>query len=232
MSYDGANHAVKRLQLEMTGYYFTVVHRPGRMLEDANFLSRISEEVTIDPLLKDYLSFARQIYTDNTPPKDELTHQNTPGRRKRKAEEIDPATKTSGTHYATLCHRDTDYRIIDCGNDSSLCSQLIHIPIQYSNDNTQINLERVNSNNHEYTTAAAVTSSMYWVLSEPKFGHWLEICCDNSIPFYCIAAVESLQECRNTLQHKYNIQSIFPTINKALEHGPSTFMKFHIQGYY
>ena len=62
MNYDGTNHAVRRLQLEMTGYSFTVVHRAGRMLEDANFFSRLADNTHIDPLIKDYLSFARQIF--------------------------------------------------------------------------------------------------------------------------------------------------------------------------
>ena len=54
MSYTGQNHAVRRLQLEMHGYDFTIVHRPERMLKDANYLSRVGEDGVMDPLLSSY----------------------------------------------------------------------------------------------------------------------------------------------------------------------------------
>lgn len=39
MSYEGNNHAVKRLQFELLGFWFTIVNRPGGMLADANYFS-------------------------------------------------------------------------------------------------------------------------------------------------------------------------------------------------
>ncbi len=65
MSYKGHNHAVIRLQLELLSFWFIIAIRPGRMLEDANFFSRLGENLHIDPLLKDYLSFGRQLYMNN-----------------------------------------------------------------------------------------------------------------------------------------------------------------------
>jgi hypothetical protein len=75
MSYKGHNHAVIRLQLEL----LTIAVRPGKMLEDANYFSRLGEDVHIDPLLKDYLSFGRQLYTNNPTDKGEITPDNLPG---------------------------------------------------------------------------------------------------------------------------------------------------------
>jgi hypothetical protein len=46
---------VIRLQLELLAYWFTIAVRPGKMLEDANYFSRLGKDVHIDPLLKDYL---------------------------------------------------------------------------------------------------------------------------------------------------------------------------------
>jgi hypothetical protein len=94
MNYNGHNHAVKRLQLELIGYYFTICHRPGRMMEDANYLSRLNQDTSIDPLLKDYLSFARQVYSDNVPANGNLNHENMPGRRKRKLNPVNDNTST------------------------------------------------------------------------------------------------------------------------------------------
>ena len=75
-SHEGNNHIVKRMQLELTGYYYTITHRSGRMMADANYLSRLEEDTSIDPLLRDYLSFARQIYEKNKPRKNK---PNSPG---------------------------------------------------------------------------------------------------------------------------------------------------------
>jgi hypothetical protein len=90
MSYKGHNHAVKRLQLELLGYWFSIATRPGRMLEDANYFSRLGEDIHIDPLLKDYLGFARQSYVDGPPASHPLDDSNMPGRRaKRSAPTVD-----------------------------------------------------------------------------------------------------------------------------------------------
>jgi hypothetical protein len=76
MDYKGHNHAVRRLQLEMLGYSFTIVNRTGAMLEDANYFSRLGEDINVDPLLKDYLSIARQAYITNPPSAEPLGDQN------------------------------------------------------------------------------------------------------------------------------------------------------------
>jgi hypothetical protein len=60
MNYKGTNHAIRRLQMEMLGYWFDIVNRPGKMLVDADFFSGLEIDIHIDPLLKDYLSFTRQ----------------------------------------------------------------------------------------------------------------------------------------------------------------------------
>jgi hypothetical protein len=74
MTYKGNNHAVICLQLELLAYWFTIAVRPGTMLEDANYYSRLGKDVHIDPLLKDYLSFGRQLYVDHPADKGEV-HQ-------------------------------------------------------------------------------------------------------------------------------------------------------------
>jgi hypothetical protein len=54
------------------------------MLEVANFFSRLGENLHIDPFLKDYLSFGRQLYVNNPSGKGEVTPDNLPGRRIKK----------------------------------------------------------------------------------------------------------------------------------------------------
>jgi hypothetical protein len=56
MNYKGHNHAVIRLQLELLGYWFTIVSRTGDLMEDADYFSRMGEDIHSDPLMSDYLS--------------------------------------------------------------------------------------------------------------------------------------------------------------------------------
>jgi hypothetical protein len=82
LDYKGHNHApVKCLQLELLGYWFMIVNHPGSMLEDVNYFSRLVEDTLIDPLLKYYLSFARQMFKSDPPSPDPLPEQDMPGRR-------------------------------------------------------------------------------------------------------------------------------------------------------
>jgi hypothetical protein len=90
MDYKGHNHAVRRLQLEMLGYSFTIVNRTGAMLEDANYFSRLGEDIHVDPLLKDYLSIARQAYITNPPSAEPLGDQNMPGRKSKRIKQSEP----------------------------------------------------------------------------------------------------------------------------------------------
>eukprot|EP00978_Attheya_sp_CCMP212_P039660 scaffold208320_cov39-Attheya_sp.AAC.1 len=61
-----------------------MANRPGRMLADGDFMSRLGNDLRINPLLKDCLSFARQSYIDNPPAAGELSDQNMPGRRTKR----------------------------------------------------------------------------------------------------------------------------------------------------
>ena len=57
------------------------------MLVDADFMSYLNDDVEIDPLMKDYLSFARQSYIENPPADGSVTKDNLPGRRKKRDRE-------------------------------------------------------------------------------------------------------------------------------------------------
>jgi hypothetical protein len=49
MRYKGHNHAVIRLQLELLGYWFTIAPRTGDLMADADYFSRLGEDVSTDP---------------------------------------------------------------------------------------------------------------------------------------------------------------------------------------
>jgi hypothetical protein len=85
MNYKGHNHASIRLQLEMAGYWFTITHRSGTMLADADHFSRLGADIHIDPLLVDYISFIGQLHITSPPLYGPITQDDMPGRRTKMA---------------------------------------------------------------------------------------------------------------------------------------------------
>ena len=67
----------------------------------ASDFSRLGEDLHIDPLLKDYLSFARQQYVDNPTDGGEITPDNLPGRRKSKKSRSELPTEAT-INFANL----------------------------------------------------------------------------------------------------------------------------------
>lgn len=232
MSYKGHNHAVKRLQLELIGYYFTICHRPGRMMEDANYLSRLNEDTSIDPLLRDYLAFARQMYTQHKPADDDITTDNLPGRRKKRST-VSSQDDTSTINFANLELESMHYNEMSSqpSDEKYEILQLSNVPIQY----TESKLSRGSSKlsyNHYCVSSAATLQFTSWVLNEPKFGHWLNTARSNAIPFLCPLAIESDQSCRDMLQHIHKVPLIKSNINQALSVINDNSFTYQIQGYH
>jgi hypothetical protein len=118
----------------VTGLLFTIMSRAGDLMEDANYFSRLGEDIHSDPLMTDYLSFQRQLYDDNSPAKGEVNDQNTPGRcskRPRIAEDKDQA----GSHNrATIDFTNIDwhsYAPVDITPEHEVDRQLLNLPIQF-----------------------------------------------------------------------------------------------------
>jgi hypothetical protein len=162
MSYKGHNHAVKRLQLELLGYWFSIANRPGRMLED--YFSRLGEDIHIDPLLKDYLGFAQQSHVGGPPASDPLDNSNMPGRRaKRSAPTVD--YEETEVNFARVEWNDKDIDLTPLTNKHSRSSS--NFPTQICNSNT---VQSASDKNFAYITETAARLSRFnWCLSQP--GH-------------------------------------------------------------
>ena len=61
LSYEGTNAAVRRLQFEILGFWFTIWHRPESANKDADGISRIGVDYSIDPTLAHYYKLAYEL---------------------------------------------------------------------------------------------------------------------------------------------------------------------------
>ena len=107
MSYTGHNHAVQRLQLEMHGYDFTIVHRLERMLEDANYFLRVGEDGIADLSLATYEEIAKFLHEKHSPEHhpEEISQENMSGRRSKRKK---------------VAHAERDHTSVNIGTVSAL----------------------------------------------------------------------------------------------------------------
>ena len=203
MNYKGNNHAVKRLQLEMLGYWFTIVNRPGRMLEDANYFSRLAEDIIIDPILKDYLAFARQSYSKYPPKQRELTVHNMPGCRPSKRRKTDESAKieknehedVTVSNFASLKFLNQDCTIHD-DTEPPIWQSISNIPVSF----TSCMNHNHRKNYGSYVAEFALLHRFYWCIFNPHLGHWLDCSQNNTLPFECVFAISPDQTSRDAMQ--------------------------------
>jgi hypothetical protein len=60
MFYSGNNPVIKRIQLELMGWWMTIVHRPRRMNIPPDYFSKMGTEFHFDPLLDQYRKIAEE----------------------------------------------------------------------------------------------------------------------------------------------------------------------------
>jgi hypothetical protein len=105
MSYEGTNAPIMRLQMELMSWWFTVTHRPNRMLIDADYFLRLQQSLQFDPLLIQYMETAHTIYMRNKPDSDstEVQAQNMPnykGKRCTPLTTVNVLTQSSATNMS------------------------------------------------------------------------------------------------------------------------------------
>ena len=88
MSYAGNNPAIYGLHMELMYWSFTLVHRSSNWVIDADYWSRIAENIHVDPLLAQYTSLAQTLYKKYKPPNGEITPDTLSGFRKIKEQTI------------------------------------------------------------------------------------------------------------------------------------------------
>ena len=204
IKYDGNNHAVKRLQLELLGYSFTIVHRSNKMLEDANYFSRVDCDIDMDPLLHSYIKLSHKMRDEFPPDPNELSANNMPGRRK---------VKTN-----------------ICQIDKFSTRQCINMPVNIEAIN-EINSKPSHLYNAFLASAAMELRTHSWAVYNPRVCQFMQSVTENGVNFDVIMAIESDQTCRNHLQH-INVPIIKSTIVEMNTHLANIISKPNIKGMY
>ena len=229
MSYKGHNHAVKRLQLELLGYWFSIANIPGRMLEDANYFSRLGEDIHIDPLLKEYLGFARQSYVESPPASDPLNDQNMPGRRSKRSTKLNELDDSETQVNFARVEWETSDEIDLTPPSNQYSRRYSNVPIDICNTGL---VQAKSDMNFSYITETATRLSKFnWCLNQPGHGHFIEASQRMALQFEPTIVCDTDQSCRNTMQSRFSAPFIFDNLSK-MDHFCSRNKLPSIQGYY
>jgi hypothetical protein len=227
MDYKGHHHAVWRLQLEMLGYWFSIANQPGRMLEVADSFSRLGQDIHIDPLLKDYLAFARQAYFDGPPSSDPINDQNMPGRRAKRTKMDDTDREGAGINFAYVEWEDHTIALTPPTNKDS--RRYSNVPIMIC-DTTKV--QKTSDRNFSYITETALRLSKFqWCRSQPGHGHFIKASRSLAIQFEPAIVCDTDQSCRNTMQTRYSSSYIFDSLERMATFCSNKPLPL-IQGYY
>eukprot|EP00957_Ditylum_brightwellii_P104294 7944545-Ditylum_brightwellii.AAC.1 len=109
------------------------------MLEDTNFFLRLGEDTHIDPLLKDYMQFACQMYVQHLPDKGKIMSDNLPGHHKRqKTDSMTGSTMVNlaqvqldWTNNTPVCH-ETEEECLNSTWSNTPVVFIQHLEIQQS----------------------------------------------------------------------------------------------------
>jgi hypothetical protein len=190
----------------MLGYAFTVANRPGAMLEDANYFSRLGEDIHVDPLLKDYLAIARQAYINNPPSAEPLGDQNMPGRRSKRQKTNDEPV--AGLNLVNVEWNQEPINLTPSSN--KIARQYSNVPVSICETKS---VQQPSKKHFSYITETSVRLSTHkWALSQPGHGHFIEASKSASMIFEPVIVCDTDQNCRNTMQMRFSSPFIFGVV--------------------
>jgi hypothetical protein len=215
MCYEGNNAPVNRLQMELMCWWFTVTHRPNRMLIDADYFSRLRKTLNFDPLLIQYMEVAHTVYNRNKPDADspEVNPENMPNYKGKRSP---PITNQEPARVNLLTN--------EIHNNTSITN----IPIMFTV------AEHTGSTRLHHTASASAAFSLInfnWAIYGFGSGHFHSTCLNRGIPFRIHIAADPTYQGRSFFKSFCKTPVIVDSaINLLKKIRSDTISKLH--GYY
>ena len=200
-SYDGANPAVRRLQMRLMCWDLDVIHRTNDHLVDADYWSRLGEDMCFDPLLRDYIQRAIAIRKDNEPTEQlPMLPENMPGfRGRRTLPSTTPSSQSSTCHISDVEAHSVAAAIL--AEDCQGHVMLEHMPVSFGVFSSQADPPQpLNLHNHDYVLAAQFLAQYKLAVYGFNNGHFASSIQQRNIPFKVVLAADHTSEGRALLQ--------------------------------
>ena len=225
LSYEGTNAAVRRLQFEILGYWFTVHHRSASMNGDADALSRLALDFTIDPSLKNYYKLASDLERQHPCVNGPVQPDNLPGFRRnfknRKETNISSDTNQSSNNLT----RSSFDQTFDGITNIPIMTKIFH-----SGESKQISSCCSSLNCQPLVANALQASTFKWIINRFGSGSFLSVCKEFNIPFSVPLACDITMEGRSLLQELGNASQVVEGSLQLLELIQLSTQS--VQGYY
>jgi hypothetical protein len=205
MFYDGNNPVIKRIQLELMGWWMTIVHRPRRMNIVPDYFSKLGHEFHFDPLLNKYMKFSKDNQTQHPPTAtgESIQAENLPNFRGTR-------TATPNTNPPTSCH------IGFQPHESINTASITNVPISFGTGQPQVQHRPF----HQSTccNAAYQLLNQNWILYGFTSGHFFRSCHLASETINVIIAADTNEVGRSFLKSFGKVPTILPSSTDLLHH--------------
>ena len=218
MFYDGNNPVIKRIQLELMGWWMTIVHRPRRMNIVPDYFSKLGQEFHFDPLLNKYMKFSAENQTHHPPTAtgESINAENLPNFRGTR-------TTAEATNPTSQCNLGFQ------SHESIATATFTNVPIYFGTDPSKVPHRPL----HQSTccNAAFQLLNQNWILYGFNSGHFFRSCHLASETIKVIIAADTHDVGRSFLKSFGKVPVILPGSTELLHHirqNPATLC----QGYY
>jgi hypothetical protein len=165
MFYNGNNPVIKRIQLELMGWWMTIVHRPRRMNIAPDYFSKLGNEFHFDPLLNQYQRIAAKNQTENPPEAtgSSIEDQNLPNFRGTRTTSSTPQeTNLASSHLALASYESLD------------TASITNVPINFGSESKALQTKSL----HQSTccNAAFQLLNQNWIVYGFNSGHFFKSC--------------------------------------------------------
>ena len=227
LSYDGNNPAILRLQMRLMCWDMTIVHRNDTHLADADYWSRLGEDICFDPHFRDYLRFDKALRASSPAPTDlPMLPQNMPYYRgPRITTQVDSSNQKAETSYCECLLSS----ITSIGNAS--ISPLSHVPVQFGYSDTVTPDNAHASLNHEIPCLAHNALRFSWAGYSFGGGHFASTITSRNLPFCVTLACDQYESGRAMFREFTSCMKIFNTGNEMLDYIRGSGDSSHIHGY-
>jgi hypothetical protein len=221
MSYEGTNAAVRRLQFEILGYWFTICHRSAAANADTDGISRLALDFTIDPALEEYYKIANDLKSKFPCVQGNIQPDNLPGfRRNSRKSSATPSTSTPTTSNASLCIAST-----------TIPTAIANFPVSIQTYSDHTENSSCDTLHHQPLVLNALRATSFnWIVNRFGSGSFFSVCKSLRLPFIVKLAADTTFKGRSLLHSYGNVPTIVKGSYELLQVIRSTTLSFH--GYF
>ncbi len=226
LSYDGANHAILRLQMRLMGWDVDIVHRNDHYITNADYWLRLGADLCFDPLFKIYLDLTRTLRNKNPPPSSfPMKPENMPYYRgPRVITPNDSDTSSDANHCQTIIS------MVLVDNCHGLC-HLSSIPVKFGNFGRVALSTSRSLHNNEFPCYALQVLQFSWAVYSFQGGHFASTIQTRNLPFHVTLACDPFESGCSLFQEFTSCRQIFGTATEMQNHIRSSGDTSLIHGY-